>query len=256
MSSDVWTRESASADLLRRWEERSLDTAWRRPSDWFTPAAEAVVDALIAGVDAGPCMLRLGFARAAAGIGITETIDDVTALYRVAGLDSPSLTVLRALCEGWTDGDAEQRLSPAVADAETGLATSAYLAARLSELYGAAARDGVPVPETYALVVVDVAHVRLDPWRRMSRNAAIGHALESAYGPGFPAARLSEGVYAVLVGRGPAMGEHLADLRDHIVAHASRMGVATLMRQPPRIWVEALPPAHGHAVELLEALQR
>lgn len=256
MTNDVQTQGAVAAALLQRWQADSLASVWRRASDWFTPAAEALAEAIAAGADVTPGCFRLGYARAAAGVGITETIDDLAVLFRAVGMQSPPLRVIRALCEGWTESDAAERVSMAMADPESGLGTLSYLVARLAELYGTTARAGERVSETHALVIVDVAQEGNDPWQRMSRNAAIGHALETAYGVGHPTARLADGLYAVLVERGPDMGAGLAALRDHIVAHATRMGVTTLMRQPPRVWIETLPDSHAYAVGLVESLQR
>ncbi len=242
--------------LMRRWETASLGTVWRRPGDWFTPAGEALAEALEARLDTAPAAFRLGQARALAGVGITEAIDDMAVLFRAAGYESAPIRTLRSLCEGWTEGEATQRVAPMMTDAESGLGTVDYLVARLAELYGAAERSGEPVGTTHALVLVDVAAEDADPWQRMARNAAIGRALQDAYGKGHPMARVSDGVYAVLVTRGPDMGAGLADLRDHISHRATQMRVGNLMRQPPRVWIESLPGTHDYVRDVLESLQR
>jgi len=257
MTSEVNVPGAApSTALLRRWESASLGTVWRRPGDWFTPAAEALVEALESRLDTTPAAFRLGQARAGAGVGITEAIDDMAVLFRAAGFESAPIRAIRALCEGWTEGEAAQRIVPAMNDPESGLGTLDYLVARLGELYGAAERSGDKVSASYALVLVDVAAEDADPWHRVARNAAIGHSLQDAYGKGHPMARLADGLYAVLVERGPALGRGVADLRDHISHRAIQMRVGNLMRQPPRVWIETLPDAHGFAVDLVDSLQR
>ncbi len=233
-----------------------MGTVWRRPGDWFTPAAEALAEALESQVDTAPAAFRLGHARALAGVGITEAIDDMAVLFRAAGHESAPIQTLRSLCEGWTEGDATHRVAPMMTDAESGLGTADYLVARLGELYGAAERSGERVSSTHALVMVDVVALDTDPWQRMARNAAVGRALEDAYGKGHPMARLGDGVYAVLVERGAAMGAGVAALVNHVSHRATQMRVGNLMRQPPRVWVEPLPDSHDYVRDVLESVQR
>lgn len=245
-----------AADLLRSWESASIASVWLRPGDWYTPAAEALVEALHARLDTAPAAFRLGQARAAAGVGITEAIDDMAVLFRSAGYESAPIRSIRALCEGWTERDSAPIAAPTMTDAESGLGTAEYLVQRLGEVYGAATRAGTHVRDTHALVLVDVSVADNDPWQRIARNAAVGHALKDAYGEGHPMARVSDGVYAVLVDRDGALGTGLAALRDHIAERSIEMRVGNLMRQPPRVWVESLPDAHSYVQDLLESVYR
>jgi hypothetical protein len=189
-------------------------------------------------------------------VGITEAIDDMAVLFRAAGFESAPIRSIRALCAGWTEGTPGSIAAPTMTDAESGLGTAEYLAQRLAEVYGAAQRMGVRVPTTHALVMVDVSVADSDPWQRMARNAAVGQALKSAYGEGHPMARLGDGLYAVLVDRGAALGAGIALLRDHIGEKALAMRVGNLMRQPPHVWIESLPESLHYAHELIDSLQR
>ncbi|WNM24244.1 hypothetical protein RN607_12825 [Demequina capsici] len=256
MSSDVNIPSVTGRSLLRQWESASVNTVWLRPGDWYTPAAEALVEALEARLDTAPSAYRLGQARAAAGVGITEAIDDMAVLFRAAGYESAPIRSIRALCEGWTEGDATAHVATQMHDPESGLGTTEYMIQRLAEVYGAAERTGLKVIDTHALVMVDVSVDDNDPWQRMARNAAVGQALTGAYGAGHPMARMGDGLYAVLVERGAGLGIGIAELRDHIGAKAVAMRVANLVRQPPRVWIESLPGTHRYAQELLESLQR
>lgn len=249
-------RSGEVAALLRSWESMSLASVWLRPGDWYTPAAEALAEALQAGRDTAPAAYRLGQARAAAGVGITESIDDMAVLFRTAGFESAPIRSIRSLCEGWTERDTAPVVVSAMTDAESGLGTTDYLVQRLAEVYGAAARSGARVSETHALVLVDVSVSDTDPWQRIARNATVGHALTDAYGLGHPMARLSDGVYAVLVSRDATLGTGIATLRDHIAERAIQMRVGSLMRQPPRLWVESLPDSHAYIQDLLESVCR
>jgi len=257
MTQDVTSAGPGQAStLLRSWESASVASVWLRPGDWYTPAAEALVEALQAGKDTSPAAFRLGQARAAAGVGITEAIDDMTVLFRAAGFQTPPIRSIRSLCEGWTERDTAPINAPTLTDAESGLGTAEYLVQRLGEVYGTANRSGTRVSATHALVIVDVSVADKDPWQRIARNAAVGHALKDAYGEGHPMARVSDGIYAVLVARDSALGSGLAALRDHIAERSIQMRVGNLMRQPPRVWVESLPDTHAHVQELLESVHR
>jgi len=242
--------------LLRQWESASVESVWLRPGDWYTPAADALVECLEARLDTAPAAFRLGQARAAAGVGITESIDDMAVLFRAAKFESAPIRSIRALCEGWTEGDHAPVAAPTMKDPESGLGTTEYLTQRLGEVYGAALRTGRCVTDTHAVVVVDVAVADPDPWQRMARNAAVGQALSNAYGEGYPMARLADGLYAVLVERGTSLGEGIATLRDHISDRATAMRVGNLMRQPPHLWIESLPADYGYITSLLESLKR
>jgi hypothetical protein len=242
--------------LLHSWEAASISSVWLRPGDWFTPAAEALVEALLAGKDTAPAAFRLGQARAAAGVGITESIDDMAVLFRAAGFQSAPIRSIRSLCEGWTERDTAPVTIPTMTDAESGLGTSEYLVQRLAEVYNAAARAGTKVSQTHALVLVDVSVSDNDPWQRIARNAAVGHALKDAYGVGHPMARLADGIYAVLVTHDSSLGAGLAALRNHIAERSIQMRVGNLMRQPPRVWVESLPDSHAFVQDLLESVYR
>ncbi|MFW2512832.1 hypothetical protein ACNI3K_03560 [Demequina sp. SO4-13] len=256
MNSETPVPAPAPRALIQRWESASVDTVWLRPGDWYTPAADALVESLEARLDTAPAAYRLGQARSAAGVGITEAIDDMAVLFKAAGYESAPIRSIRSLCEGWTTGTVPPLDAPVMTDAESGLGTAEYLSQRLAEVYGTAARFEHVVNETHALVMVDVSVESTDPWQRIARNAATGAALRGAYGEGHPMARLSDGLYAVLVERGETLGAGLATLRGELGERAVAMKVDSLMRQPPRVWIESLPGTHAYACELMESLQR
>mgnify|MGYP000853017701 CR=1 FL=1 len=257
MTSEVTSTGTASASaLLRTWESESVSSVWLRPGDWYTPAVEALVEALEAGLDTAPAAFRLGQARAAAGVGITEALDDMAVLFRAAGFEAAPIRTIRSLCEGWTERDTAPVIAPTLIDPESGLGTREYLMQRLAEVYGTAMREGTKVSETHALVFVDVSVDDNDPWQRIARNAAVGSALADAYSAGHPMARLSDGVYAVLVERDDELGGGLAALRDHIAERSVEMRIGNLLRQPPRVWIESLPDTHAYVQDLLESVYR
>lgn len=242
--------------LREHWRSASAESVWLRPADWYHPAVDAIVEAVLTGVDPEPAAARLGSARGESGVGIAETIDDLACLYRSLGLSDTPLGPVRALCEGWAAAQDAAPVHSQCVDPETGLPTAEYFRVRLAETYGTAARTGVPAGRSHGLLLVDVAVNQLDPWARIARSAVVGQALGFAYGDGHPMASLGDGVFAVLVERDPRIGVDVTMLRDHIAQHADELRVESLMRQPPRVWLESLPETHAGALELLAHVGR
>jgi hypothetical protein len=242
--------------LREQWRASSAESVWLRPADWYHPAIDAVVEAVLKGEDTSPAAARLGAVRGESGVGIVETIDDFACLFRSLGTDVPPLAPMRALCEGWVAAQDASMVQAQCLDPETGLPTAEYLRVRLAETYGTAERAGQQPSRTHGLLLVDVAVAELDPWSRIARSAVVGQVLVVTYGKGHPMASLGEGAFAVLVERGPELGKDIAALRQELVSHADRLGVESLVRQPPRVWLEALPETHAGALDLLAHVGR
>ena len=267
------------ADLRARWQAGSLASVWLRPGDWYHAAVDALVEAVVDGDDTGPAAERLGQARAAAGVGMGETIDDLLCLVAALG-ETPTahgrteargrqdggdgtvehrveaVALVRAACEGWA---AEHASAPVLAhciDPDSGLPTAEYLGVRLGETYGRAERSGQIVGDTHALLVTDVDAGDLAPWSQIVRSAVVGEGLTLVFGDGHPMAALGRGVFAVLVERTADLGAQALSLRDRLLEHAQSHGAQDLIRQPPRVWVESLPASRLQAVELLGHLGR
>ncbi|NTW42066.1 MAG: hypothetical protein HGA44_19675 [Cellulomonadaceae bacterium] len=247
--------DSAAASLRDRWRAETVESVWLRPGDWYHPAVDALAEALTTGGPTAPAAARLGAVRGGSGVGVAETLDDVAVLYRLLDADPP-LEVLRALCEGWASAMDGAPVATACIEPESGLPTLEYLAVRLAETYGQARKHAHYAFVTHALVLVDVATEDLPPWRRMARSAAMGRALTGALSQGHPMAALGGGAFAVLVARDWDLGETVRRMRDQVNEQAEALGVADLLRQPPRIWIEPLPETHDRAVDLLNHLRR
>ena len=243
---------SARPPQLRElWRTESAESVWLRPSDWYHPAVDALVEAVQQGAVPISVAERLGEVRATDGVGIHEAIDDLACLYRSLGNTEPPLELVRALCAGWASAQAAGVVLGSCIEPESGLPTREYLTVRLSELYGAADRAGTSPGQTHALVLLDVAAVGLSPWTRMACAAAIGAALTEEYGEGYPMASLGAGLFAILVERSDALGSHVSRVRDRISDQARIFDIDALVRQPPRTWIEGLPPTHEAAAMLL-----
>ncbi|MGV8978911.1 MAG: hypothetical protein ACOH17_12780 [Cellulomonas sp.] len=243
-------------NIRESWRHQSEQSVWLRPSDWYHPAVDALVESVLTGADASSAAERLGTVRGFGGVGISETIDDLACLYRSTGSAEPPLAVVRALCEGWAEAQAGVPTSGSCVDPESGLPTRDFLGTRLAETYGVAGRAGDAADRTHCLLLVDVAVAEISPWTRMARSAAVGSALADAYGAGHPMATLGGGLFAILADRGPALGAQVRAVRAHVAHQAGLLQVDDLVRQPPRLWVEALPATHERAVQLLTELSR
>ncbi|WP_265523019.1 hypothetical protein [Oerskovia flava] len=245
-----------SPDSLReRWRSLSIESVWLRPGDWYHPAVDALVEALADGRSPEPAAERLGSARGEAGVSVGETIDDVACLYRSTGAD-PALAVLRAVTTGWVLGNETAPIIASVDDPETGLATIPYLVRRLRETYGAAVRSGRSPARSHALVVVDVAVEHLTSWQRAARSAVMGETLTQTFGEGHPMSALGNGSFAILCERTDELDKVIAELRARTERNARALGVTTVLRRPPRIWVEPLPRTHDGALALISHLSR
>lgn len=243
-------------DALReQWRATSMQTVWLHEDDWYHPSVDAVVEALADGTSPLAACERLGLARAHNGCGIGETIDDLLCLF--GPLEGLSVAdALRALCTGWAAGQTGLPGSSHCTDPETGLRTAAYLSARIEEVYGTALRRGTHPLDSHALVVVDVGLDHVPSWERIARSASMGRTLVDAFGPTHPMAPLGGGTFGVLVERDDELLPTLDDLRILIKQDARHLGVSQILRQPPRVWVEQLPPTVTAAADLLDELGR
>src|SRR6202012_4353551 len=108
-------------------------------------------------------LVRLGKARAVAGSGLGETLQDVAALHAVlndaggadgmvaADPDAMPARLLRVTAVAWSDVLVRQLAHTEACDGLTGLASAAYLRARLREVYREAEANGTDAPSRYAL---------------------------------------------------------------------------------------------------------
>ena len=242
--------------LRERWRSESVASVWRRPSDWYHPAVDALAVAVLDDNDPSAAAWELGRARGEHGVGIGEALDDLVCLYRSTGRPMPPLDAVRALNEGWSDAQAELVTTGACVDPETGLPTRQYLAVRLAEAYRDAEQDDIDPALLHGLAVVDVAAGYVTGLMRAARSAAVGAALREAFGSGHPMATLGGGVFAVLTRTSDDVDARIADLRADIALRCDDVDVRVSTRQPVRVWVEPLPETHAEAVQRLQQLAR
>jgi hypothetical protein len=244
--------EAPAQRLRDRWRDESLAAVWLHDGDWYHPAVDALVEGIVEQRDVTGAAERLGRARAQLGVGIGEAMDDITCLYAVNGADAEP-QVLRAVSVGWVVGNETAPAPVGLVDPWSGLPTLDYLLLRLRETYGEAARQGEDVTTTDALVVVDVAVTQLTSFQRLARAAAMGKVMIDAFGDGHPMAVAAPGVYAALVPRDGELGDRVRELRAAVDRAAEERGVSAVVRRPPRVWVEGLPPSVDDVPALLGA---
>lgn len=230
-------------ELRQRWRVQSIRGGWAFPGDWWVPPVDAVVEALIDGVDPAPAVTLLGGARADSAVGIEEAMDDLTALCGLVGLgDEAPARLIRALVVGWFEAATVHGLAEYCEDPLTRLTTPAYLRTRLAEVYREASRSGLPVNETHALVVVGVDRVEAG-WDRGMRLLVAGECLRATFSGGETLSATGPGHVVALVTRERALAPRVAVLRELL---SEQLGPD----HPTRVWLEGL-PRHEHLADSL-----
>lgn len=244
----IMRRPDPVAALGRAWRGESLVTGWRNPADWWDPACEATVESLLSrGPDLKAALARLGRVRAELGCTIEETLDDLAALFVVAGAGDPPVDAVRALVGGWVESGLRQVGTASCFDPVSGLATRAYLQARLTELYRDS-RPGHPA-DTLCLVVVDLEIPgALEGLPALHR---VAEALRRSFTQGCTLARVGPGRFLAVATVGPALPGHLTML-EGLLSDPEDPGAGTAAA----VWVESLPRTHGLVHGLLDDLVR
>jgi hypothetical protein len=244
-----WTGHTDPVALRDAWNRAALADGWTRPSDWWTVEVDAVTESLVGGGDTLATVAELGRARADAGVGVREALDDLCALYRELPAGTPSLAVLRALVEAWAEASVASIHAATCEDPVSGLVTMAYLRTRCAELYRQAEADGAPAGEGVALLILDIAGLAdATGWESLLFRLALGDCLRSVFSGGETLAAAGTTTVLGLVGRNRRLPHRVAALRKRLAEVAGLTGV--------RAWTEALPPTLPGAYQLLETADR
>jgi len=226
---------------------------WSDPAAWWTPAAEAVADALSgrAGPDSAAASNALGRQRASAGVFLDEARTDLLVAARMAGLGrADRATIVDALTLGWTDRTLETLFTADCVDPLTELATPGYLVTRLRELYAEASWTGEPVARDYALVVVRLAPVS-EVLEAETQMILAQTALRAVFPGGQTLARVTPHCVVVLARRRePALGRSLREASAEL-----ELAVDEGRLRTSRIWLETLPREFSGLAGLLRQLQ-
>lgn len=235
--------------LLHDWVEAAAPgAAMGEIADEF---AQAVVDALCDGAGLHAALDRYGVARGSAGLTVAEVHRSLAALRRVCHpaqrrlLDR--LDVVAALAEGWAEGFLEGVVRGGCVDPLTGLTTTAFLGARLGEVYAHCGLMGVRATDAYALVVVD-GHLGSDGLARAGSLVELAQRVRRAFNGGETVSVTADGRVVALVARAPDLVK---------VVHRLVLGLDGGRRSwPVSAWVEPLPPRAEDVGALLADLER
>jgi hypothetical protein len=244
--------------LSAAWSSLSLDRAWLRPHDWYTPEVEVVTEAITAGLNPDHALEALGAARAEAGVGLTEALDDLRCLAELTPGRLDPWSATKALARGWDDAAARGTMPAPVLDPATDLATLPYLAVRLREIYDAAHGAGGFVPTTHCLIVIDTATACPDPWSRFHRGIVLGQVMREVFTDGSSVVSLGDhsGAALALVARTRSLGTVVRRLRARLNEVMADLQEEGAVRHPVRVWVEQLPAGYDQATALLADLAR
>lgn len=265
--SPQWRR--GGADELRalrsRWRTASIASGWRFPSDWAVAEVDLVCEAMLTGAGPDEALTKLAKARALAGSGLGETLQDVAALHAVltgpedsdgmvgADPDAMPARLLRVTALAWSDVLVRQLACTEACDGLTGLANAAYLRARLREIYREADSIGVEARSRHVLVVVSPAIGGTSGWSRLAAMVLLADVLRGVFDGGQTLATVGPTTMLVLAERDDRLSRRIATVR---WVAADRLGVDRQLREvgPPSIWLERLPATHAGACRLVTEL--
>ncbi|HZE67752.1 MAG TPA: hypothetical protein VE081_14040 [Sporichthyaceae bacterium] len=237
--------------LVDRWCDVSLEAGWAVPGAWWTPATQTVVEALLDDDLHLEAYAELAGHRAAAGVTLAETLDDLSALFVAARLGTPPYPITRAVSVAWVE--AHRRTVEAVGciDPRHGLGTVAHVEARLGELYQEGTRHGFSPSETHTLVVVQLHEVAEsnDPWTHALRLSDVAQCLRTVFDAGQVMGLAGTDRVVVVAPRAANLPRSVEALR-RLLNDWRPMAPAA----QPGIWIEALPLTRTSAGRLLASL--
>ena len=232
--------------LRDTWRLRSLAGGWHAADDWHSQAVDAVAEAMLPGVPSAELARAcgaLGRARAQAGVGVTETITDLAALYAVLDRGNPPLPLVNAIAEGWAEEGLARHADGRCEDPLTGLTTVPYLRTRLAEVYREADQLGTSPVSTHRLVLISPVG-RPDPWRRLAVDILLGHDLRAAFPGGDTLAQ------------SPVSGAGIALINAHAdtTARYTKLRRTVELGYGARTWMSSLPALLTEALRLVDEL--
>ncbi|WP_153505840.1 hypothetical protein [Cumulibacter manganitolerans] len=262
-----------SAQLLcSLWRTASQERGWRHPDDWWTPAVDAVAEAVVGDGDIVERCRVLGRLRARAGISMQETIDDTmvmaglvhalqkhpTHLVDARSVEVDMVDLVKAVAIGWSEEP--PCLQPA-GEPDRALPDATYLSVRLGEVSAATESRGVGMDQEYALVVASfrgpvaaVPRSTAGMWEHSSRLAALADDLRAIFGAGETIVQAGERAMIALARRTAALPTQVSALRELVERRRSTGGAAA--RPAVEIWVEGLPRSLRQARALVADLRR
>ncbi|SDO90013.1 hypothetical protein SAMN04487905_10171 [Actinopolyspora xinjiangensis] len=211
--------------LRSRWRGATLASGWPFPGDWYCTAIDRVCDAALHGEGLEEEVGRLAAQRAESGIGLDETLRDLTVLHAVLSGGNTGSALVGGECEevppallrraalAWADVVAGRSVEREVTDALTGLTTRSYLRMRLYEVYretGAARAGGETETgrDSYELLVTSLRLPHEDVrWSRLMGVVLAADVLREVFDRGETVSLLRESTPVVLTRNDPRIVE-------------------------------------------------
>lgn len=215
---------------------------------------EAVGEALALGRRATDACEVVGRSLGTQGVALEEALADLRTTYeRVVGSE-PGYADACALAMGWSESTLAYLHQLSCADPLTGLASTAHLRGRLTELYRGDTRGPALLRDSHALVVVEasptprygLAEEVFGTDLRMSR---VGESVRSVFSGAETISRVGVRRIVILASRDKWLPRRTALLGRLLDSGAHTHGGA-------RIWTESLPATNGSAAALLDELSR
>lgn len=215
---------------------------------------EAVGEALASGRDVLPACSVVGRDVARDGAALGEALSGLRTTYALVCGREPDFAATETLAVAWSEATLEYLHDLSCEDPLTGLTSLAHVRTRLSEIYREAELTDIPVPQSHALVVVELSFWARDRFAdhhftRALRLVQVAEALRSVFSGGETLGRLGLDRAVAIVPRTADLGTSVALLRDFL--DELDLGQAGI-----RVWIEGLPGISHSATRLLDDLTR
>jgi hypothetical protein len=238
------------AELRDEWGRRSRERLGLTRQQWHHPAAAELVTAILGGAPFEPALVRLGEARAAAGVSLGETLADVAVLDELLPIDGPqpgsldNLATAGCIGGAWAEAHYGSDAPASCVDELTGLVTVPFLEARLQQIYRHCSYLGMRPTEAYALVVAQIDRQEPSPFRRVAQRLRLAGDLRLCF-PG-------SDTLAVLDPTGEA--QTMVALTSRAPELATAVEALAVDSGQRHVWVAALPPEVDDAIALVRTL--
>lgn len=210
----------------------------------FPQHFEAVGEALASGSDPSMACAVAGLQLAHDGASLAESLEALRETVWSVCSSEPTFAATEALSVAWSEATLAHLHQLSCEDPMTGLASTAHLRTRLSELYRGELRER-QVATRWALVVLD-ASGRGDHLTLTMRMTRAGHATRTVFSDAETVARVRTTRLLVLTVRDDRIGRRVALLGR----------LVEISGPPVRIWIEGLPSTDAGAALLLDELAR
>lgn len=214
---------------------------------------EAVGEALASGTDPCAACAVVGRRLSGGGVDLGEALHGLRLTFALISGSEPDFRSAEAISLAWSEETLAYVHQLSCEDPLTGLASSAHVRARLSEIYRGAEQGGRSVATSHALVVIDLPTVpedgAADPFTSTWQLVREAEHVRAVFSGEETLGRLGPARLVVLTQRGHGLGRQVAGLRDLILARDLHAGL-------PRIWIEGLPASNAAAAAVLDELSR